>query len=127
MLKKLVVLTAVLTVLLTPMAARADHLDVIYIELQEGCSLPEYLAIIGDFNKWGTDYGYQAELAVPLQSDELGTMVWIGRSKNAEAFGRAWDAWRDAQMDSSSVPAQLQARFDQCQEPLTVRKGYDTY
>jgi len=129
-LKKLFALTAVLTVLMTlmaPMTARADHLDVIYTELQEDCSFPEYLAIVGDFNKWGADYGYQTEIAVPIQSAELGTMIWVGRSKNAETFGKAWDAWRDGQMDPASVPAQLQARFNECTEPLTIRKGYDTY
>ncbi len=125
--KKLLVLTAFLTVLLVPVAAQADHLDVIYVQLKEDCSFPDYLAIIGDFNKWAADYGYRTEIAVPLQSEQLGTMVWVGRSKNAETFGRAWDAWRDAQMDASSVPAKLQARFDQCTKPLTVRKGYDTY
>ena len=127
MLKKLVVLMALVTVLLTPFAALADHLDVIYVDLKEDCSFPEYLAIVGDFNKWAEDYGYHTEIAVPIQSDRAETIVWVGRSKNAEAFGRAWDAWRDGQMDSSSVPAKVQARFDQCTEPIQVRKGFDTY
>jgi hypothetical protein len=127
MLKKLLVLTAVMGAVLVPSLALADHLDVIYVELKEDCSFPDYLAIVTDFNTWGEAYGYRTEIAVPIQSDHVGTMVWVGRSKNAETFGRAWDAWRDAQMDSSSVPAQLQARFNQCQEPFRVRKGYDTY
>lgn len=125
--KKLLILAFVLTALVAPGAVRADHLDVIYVTLQADCSLPEYLAIVEDFNKWGEEYGYRTEIAVPIQSDSVGTLVWVGRSKNAEAFGRAWDAWRDAQADPESVPAKINARFEQCNEPFTVRKGFDTY
>ncbi len=80
-----------------------------------------------DFNDWGKAYSYQAELAVPLQSDDLLTVVWLGRSPNAEAFGKAWDAWRDAQTDSNSVPAKLAARFSECGAPSEERRSYDTY
>lgn len=40
--------------------------------------------------------------------------------------GAAWDAWRDAQADSDSVPAQLAERFGECSRNIS-RNGYDLY
>lgn len=111
-----------------PFATFADHLDVIQMRLVEGCSISEYVAIMKDFNEqWADDYGYEAELAVPLQSQDLVSIFWVGRSANAEAFGKAWDAWRDAQSDPDSLAAKLQARFNECGEFNEARRSYDTY
>jgi hypothetical protein len=111
-----------------PLSSIADHLAVIQKKLGADCSVEEYVAIIQDFNaQWGKDYGYEAELAVPLQGEDLGSLYWVGRSANAEAFGKAWDAWRDAQSDSTSLAAKLQARFNACGELNEARHSYDTY
>ncbi len=107
--------------------ASADHLDVQPFKLLDTCTPQQYASIMDDFNDWGKAYSYQTELAVPLQSDDLLTVVWLGRSPNAEAFGKAWDAWRDAQTDSNSVPAKLAARFSECGAPSEERRSYDTY
>lgn len=89
-----------------PFGTSADHMDVIQMKICENCSVAEYVAIMEDCNEqWGADYGYSAELAVPLQSDDLVSVFWVGRSANAEAFGKAWDAWRDAQADATSTAA----------------------
>lgn len=112
--------------LLLPLPAIADHMDVIEFELVEGCSLSKYMEIVGDFNEWGKKYGYNAEVAVPLQSNNLINMFWLSSSANAASFGKTWDAWRDAQDDPSSTPAKLQARFSECSEELG-RRGYDIY
>jgi hypothetical protein len=77
--------------------------------------------------QWGVNYGYVAELAVPLQSNDLVSIFWVGRSANAEAFGKAWDAWRDAQADPTSAAAKLQARFNACGEFNEARRSYDVY
>lgn len=125
--KKTALLTAAVFALLGPALVSADHLDVIHVDLEEECAFPTYLAIIADFNEWGEEFGYRTEIAMPIQSSHAETLLWIGRSKNAEAFGKAWDAWRDSLMDPSSVPAQLQARFEECSGPIEIRQGYDTY
>ena len=114
-------------ILLLPLPALADHFDVIQLQLKEGCSVTQYVAIMKDFNDdWAKKYGYSAELAVPLQSDDLATVVWVGRSANAGAFGQAWDVWRDASADPESLPAKLQARFDACAVEK-ARRSYDIY
>jgi len=111
-----------------PFAALADHMDVIQMTIGENCSVAQYVAIMKDFNEqWGADYGYAAELAVPLQSNDLVSVYWVGRSANAEAFGKAWDAWRDAQADPTSEAAKLQARFNACGESNEARRSYDVY
>jgi len=120
--KKIIVAIA----LLLPLQAVAEHMDVIQFELKEGCSFGEYMEIVADFNKWGEDYGYETKIAVPLQNENLVSMYWLGTSANAAAFGKAWDAWRDAQSDANSTPAKLQARFSECEDNIT-RHGYDIY
>ena len=118
----------VLALFLFPMAANAaGHMDVIQVSLKDGCSAAKYTAIAQDFNKdWGTKYGYQAEILVPLQSQDLTNVFWIGRSANAAAFGAAWDAWRDALPNGQSTAAKLQARLDEC-SANTSRRSYDVY
>jgi hypothetical protein len=112
--------------LILPMPAMADHLDVIEFKMKEGCSFSSYLAIVKDFNEWAEAYGYKAEILMPLQRSNFETMFWVGRSANAGTFGKAWDVWRDAQANADSVPAKLNARFAACTTNVS-RSGYDTY
>ena len=112
--------------LLLPLPALGDHMDVIEFKLVEGCSFSKYMEIVSDFNEWGANYGYKAEIAVPLQSGNLTNMFWLGTSANAASFGKTWDVWRDALDDPESEPAKLRARFLDCEENLG-RRGYDIY
>ncbi len=112
--------------LLFPSTAFAEHMDVIEFELKDGCSFEKYMAITKDFNEWGKTVGYSASVAVPIQSNNLTSMFWLGTTADAAAFGKAWDIWRDAQANPESVPAKLQARFSECEESLG-RRGYDIY
>ena len=110
-----------------PVSAAADHLDVIEFKLNEGCSFDKYMEIVKDFNaQWGVSNGYKAEVLMPIQSHNLMSMYWIGRTKDAAAFGKAWDSWRNALADPNSVPAKLWARFGACETNLS-RRGYDVY
>ncbi len=111
---------------LVPINASADHLDVIEMKFQEVCSLSKLMPIVADFNEWGKAYGYSAQIASPLQTRDVTTFYWLGTSANAASFGAAWDAWRDALPDSNSVPAKLQARFEQCTINVS-RSGYDLF
>jgi len=110
-----------------PMCAAADHLDVIDFKLKEGCDLAKYVQITHDFNtQWGASHGYHADLAVPLQSSDLESMRWLGRSKDAATFGKAWDSWRTESTDPNSVAGKLSVRFGEC-SINTARRGFDVY
>lgn len=112
--------------LAVPLTASADHLDVIEFKLNDGCSFDKYMAIVKDFNnQWGSQNGYLAEVLTPIQSHNLESMFWVGRTKDAAAFGKAWDAWRTQLGDPTSVAAKLWARFQACETNLG-RRGYDT-
>jgi hypothetical protein len=115
-------------ILLTlPLVASADYLDVIEIKLNEGCSFQQQQQITKDFNEqWAAKYGYRAELLMPVQSPNLTSIFWVGRTKDAASFGKAWDAWRNDQSDPNSMPAKLWARFQACGTNLS-RRGYDAY
>lgn len=116
-----------LFLLLMPASVLADHIDVIEVKLNEGCSLSEYLAIKDDFNsKWGSKNGYRSEVFVPIQSNNLVSFYWVGRSANAAAFGKAWDTWRTDLQNPDSVAAKLWARFSACSTNVG-RRGYDVY
>lgn len=113
--------------LLMPTPALAESLDVIQIKLKSTCTLPTYLGIVTEFNTtWGKAHGYTARIAVPLHSNDLTIIAWMGSTTNAESFGKAWDAWRDAQRDPNSTAAKLQARFNDCGENVT-RRSYDVF
>jgi hypothetical protein len=113
--------------LISPVAVLADHIDVIEVQLNEGCSVDKYVAIKDDFNKqWGAKNGYHSEVFVAIQSHNLTSLYWVGRSDNAAAFGKAWDQWRDDLADPNSDAAKLWARFLECSTNVG-RRGYDVY
>jgi hypothetical protein len=121
--RKLLLTAAVLL----PFSALGDHLDVIQFKLNEGCTLATYRAIVKDFNdQWGAKHAYHGEIAVPVQSPDLESYYWIGRSADATSFGKAWDAWRNESSYAGSVAGKLVARFAECSTNIG-RRGYDTY
>ena len=116
-----------IAILLAPVAASAAYLDVIQGKLKDGCTLDKYVAIKNDFNEqWGKSHGYQAEIASPVQSSDLVSVFWSGRTASAEAFGKAWDIWRTELSDPKSVAAKLNERFEKCVTNQS-RNGYDIY
>jgi hypothetical protein len=117
---------AIMLFLLAPMIAAADHIDFIEFKLNDGCNFDKYMAIVKDFNQWAAKYGYHAEMLVPIQSKNLVSIYWAGRSKDTATFGKVWDAWRNGQSDPNSAEAKLGTRLDACVTDLS-REGYDTY
>ena len=113
--------------LCVPMAASAEYMDVIKFKLINDCSFSEYMEIANDFNKnWGESNGYLSRVAMPLQNNDLESLYWLGTTKDAASFGKAWDTWRDALSDPESTPAKLWERFQACSVNLE-RRGYDIY
>ena len=112
---------------LVSMAASAEYMDVLEVQLNEGCSFNEYMEIVNDFNNnWGEALGYKARVAMPLQNENLVSIYWLGTTKDAATFGKVWDTWRDGLSDSKSKPAKLWERFQECSVNLS-RRGYDVY
>ncbi len=112
--------------LLLPIGAFAEHVDVIEVELNEGCSVSTYVAIKNDFNEnWAKEYGYHAEVLVPIQSHNLVSLFWVGRSADTGVFGKAWEQWRADLQDSDSVASKLWARFLECSTNIG-RRSYNT-
>ena len=64
------------------------------------------------------------KIASAVQSNDLVTIFWLGRTANAEAFGRAWDAWRTELSNKKSVASKLNERFGKCTENMG-RRGFD--
>ena len=113
--------------LILPAGAFADHVDVIEAQLTDTCGFSKYLEIVSDFNtQWGKNNGYRAEILAPIQSNNLTSIFWVGRSANTAAFGKAFDQWSKDLMDPNSTASKLWARFQECSTNLG-RRGYQSY
>ncbi len=123
--KKIFKVAPLLTMLAFPMIASADYMDVIEFKLKDGCSMAKYMEIVKDFNVVAAENGYKAEILSPLQHNNLESRVWVGRTKNAESFGKAWDVYRSALADPNSSRGKLGARFAAC-STLVARRSYET-
>jgi hypothetical protein len=110
-----------------PMIASADYVDVIEFRLNQSCPLETQLQVARDFNaQWGEKLGYRAEILAPLEPRSLSSFYWVGRTKNAETFGRAWDTWRSEIRDPNSVAGRLLSRYNACATGIS-RRGYEIY
>lgn len=117
----------ILTILLAPLCVRAEYLDVIQVKLKDKCSVQTYAEIKNDFNEqWGKSHGYRAEIAAPVQSNDLTSVFWLGHCASAEGFGKAWDTWRSELSDPKSAASKLNERFEKC-STNDARRGYDLY
>jgi hypothetical protein len=126
--KKIKTMIVTLIILISvPFYTFADHLDVIQMELNKGCNFNQFLAIKKDFNsKWAKDYDYKVELLMPVQSNDLKSIYWVGRSSDAVAFGKGWEAWVSDLGKSGSVAANLNARLEKCATSMS-RRSYGAY
>ena len=68
----------------------------------------------------------RAEVVVPIQSEDLQSIFRVGRTGNAAAHGKAWDAWRDEIASVRSIAGRLDARFQKCSTNVS-RTGFDVY
>ena len=126
--KKIKTMIISFTILMSvPFYTFADHLDVIQMEFNQGCNFIQLLAMKKDFNsKWAKDYDYKVELLMPVQSNDLKSIFWVGRSSDAVAFGKAWEAWVSDLGKSGSVAAKLSARLEKCSTSMS-RRSYGAY
>ena len=107
--------TMALLLLAVPAVACADYVDVLSAKLKEGCSVATLQLIVKDFNEtWAKEGTYKAELLVPMMSQDVNTVYWVGRTKDAETFGKGVERWRREAMDANSVAGKLSARMSQC-------------
>lgn len=123
--KKIFKVAPMLAMLAFPLIASADYMDVIEFKLKDGCNMAKYMEIVKEFNVVAAENGYKAEILSPLQHNNLESRVWVGRTKNAESFGKAWDVYRSAQADANSSRGKLGARFAAC-STLVARRSYET-
>ena len=113
--------------LIVPTAAFADYVDVLSAKLNPGCSVSTMRQIVKDFNEtWAKEGVYKAELLVPMMSQDLGTIYWVGRTKDAEAFGSGLERWVKESSDPNSVAGKLAARLNQCAN-WGSRGGFTTF
>ena len=113
--------------LVVPTVACADYVDVLSGKLKEGCSVATVAQIVKDFNAtWAKEGTYKAELLVPMMSQDLGTVYWVGRTKSAEVFGAGLERWMKESTDASSDAGQIRVRMERC-VTWGSRGGFTTF
>ena len=123
--KKIFKIAPLLAVLACPLIAKADYVDVIEFRMKEGCTMTKYVDIVKDFNTLYEPKGYKAEIMSPFYSSNLESLIWVGRSKNLETFGKGANAYGDAATDANSAEGKLAARFRDCTTSI-ARRSYRT-
>ena len=122
---KIFKIAPLLAVLSCPLIASADYVDVIEFKLKESCTMAKYLDIVKDFNTNAEPRGYKAEIMSPYYNSNLESLIWVGRSKNLETFGKGANAYGDAAADANSAEGKLAARFRECTTSI-ARRSYRT-
>jgi hypothetical protein len=113
--------------LVVPTVACADYVDVLSAKLKDGCNVATLAQIVKDFNAtWAKDGAYKAELLVPMMSQDLGTVYWVGRIKDAGAFGNGLERWNKESTDASSDAGQIRVRMERC-VTWGSRGGFTTF
>ena len=119
--KKTLAIAPLLALLASPMIASADYLDVIESKMKEGCTMTKYMDIVKDFNALYSPKGYTAEILTPIYGTNMDTIIWVGRTKNMETFGKGSQAYGDAVADANSAEAKIAARFRECTTAVSRR------
>lgn len=101
--------------LTVPAVASADYVDVLSAKLKDGCNVATFQQIVADFNAtWAKDTEYKAQALVPLMSEDMHTLYWVGRTTNAETFGRGLERWMKEASDPSTVAGKISERMNAC-------------
>lgn len=102
--------------LLTPLVAHADYLDVITSRLTTGCSLDKYLAVVEEFRGVMKTQGYKytVEIAPPFIGSDLSVVYWVGREPNFATFGQESDRWEAAIAKPGTPEATVSEKLNAC-------------
>ena len=113
--------------LLGAQVARADYLDVITIRLTPECPLDRYMSVVKEFRSVieRLDYKYTVEISVPLMSNELDVIYWIGREPDLTTFGAETDRWEGEVAKGGTPEATIDKKLDACGENVS-RSGHHT-
>jgi len=107
--------------LLTPLAAHADYLDVITSKLTAGCSLDQYLTVVEEFRgvMKSQKYKYTVEIAAPFIGSDLSVVYWVGRTPNFASFGEGSSRWEAAVAKPGTPEAKINDKLNACSESVS--------
>ena len=113
--------------LLTPLAARADYLDVIVSKLTAGCSFEKYLGVVEEFRgvMKSQKYKYTVEIAAPFAGSDLSLIYWVGREPTFAIFGQESDRWDAAVAKPGTPEAKSSEKLAACAQNVS-RSGSRT-
>ena len=87
--------------------------------------MTKYMDIAKDFNALYGPKGYTTEILSPIYGTSLDSMIWVGRTKDMESFGKGAKAYGDAVADANSAEGKIAARFRECTTSV-ARRSYRT-
>ena len=122
---KIFKIAPLLAMLACPLIASADYVDVIEFKMKESCTMTKYMDIVKDFNALFGPKGYTTEILTPIYGTTLDSIIWVGRTKDMESFGKGAKAYGDAVADANSAEGKIAARFRECGTNV-ARRSYRT-
>ncbi|HME72727.1 MAG TPA: hypothetical protein VKM54_23095 [Myxococcota bacterium] len=113
------------TMLLTPLVARADYLDVITSRLKDGCPIDRYLGVVDEFRgvMKSQGYKYSVEVAPPFTGPDLSVVYWIGREPSFATFGQESDRWDAAIAKPGTPEAKVNEKLAACSTNVSRSGG----
>jgi hypothetical protein len=112
---------------LMPLVAHADYLDVITNKLTDGCSLDKYLGVVEEFRgvMKSQGYKYTVEIAPPFIGSDLSVVYWVGREPSFATFGQESDRWEAAIAKAGTPEAVVSGKLNACSSNVS-RSGSRT-
>ena len=110
-----------LFLMLGPVSAQADYIDVITNQLTGSCTLEKYLEVVEEFRGVMTSegYSYTVEIMTPVSGPDLSHVYWVGRTKDFATFGTEFTKWLAALEKSGSPESKVNAKLNKCAANLT--------
>lgn len=102
--------------LVAPLTASADYLDVIGNKLNDGCSLEQYLSGVEAFRgvMKAEGYSYTVEIGQPHTGEDLTIIWWIGRTKDLATYATDYSRWEKALTKSGSPESKVNEKLSKC-------------
>ena len=103
-------------VFVAPQVAAADYVDAITNKLNDGCTMEKYMKTVEEFHgvMKSQGYTYRAEIMVPVTSQQLDVVYWVGRTTDMATFGAEYSKWLKALENPSSPESKVNAKLTAC-------------
>jgi hypothetical protein len=104
------------SLLLVSSIASAEYMHVVTFKLKPDCTRNEVGLVVYEAGQWGREMGLESRVAYPVYSGNPDENHWILSTRDSEAWGKAWNTWRNAIIAEDPLVTKINDAFEQCAE-----------